>query len=63
MGADDYLSKPFNADELLVRAENLIQVRRMLRARFSEEVLPDTPADELEDVEPEAGENDQSMQP
>ncbi|MCZ6662298.1 MAG: ATP-binding protein [Actinobacteria bacterium] len=37
-GADDYLYKPFNAEELLVRVENLIEIRRQLRARFSEEV-------------------------
>ena len=39
LGADDYLSKPFSADELLLRVENLIEVRRRLRARFSNEVV------------------------
>jgi DNA-binding response OmpR family regulator len=38
-GADDYLAKPFSAHELLVRCENLIEVRRRLRARFSGEVV------------------------
>jgi signal transduction histidine kinase/AraC-like DNA-binding protein len=38
-GADDYLTKPFNARELLLRAENLIEVRRLLRDRFSGEVV------------------------
>ncbi|MCH8960718.1 MAG: response regulator [Bacteroidetes bacterium] len=38
-GADDYLNKPFNARELLLRAENLIEVRRLLRQRFSGEVI------------------------
>ncbi len=38
LGADDYLTKPFNAEELLVRVENLIEIRRHLRARFSSEV-------------------------
>jgi signal transduction histidine kinase/DNA-binding response OmpR family regulator len=37
-GADDYISKPFSASELMVRAENLIELRRMLRSRFSTEV-------------------------
>lgn len=32
LGADDYIVKPFNAHELLVRAENLIAIRKMLRA-------------------------------
>ncbi len=34
-GADDYLTKPFNANELLVRAKNLIVQRQQLRALFS----------------------------
>ena len=38
-GADDYLAKPFSADELLARCENLIEVRRRLRARFSGQVV------------------------
>ncbi|NBC16673.1 MAG: response regulator [Bacteroidetes bacterium] len=38
-GADAYLAKPFSAAELLARAENLIQIRRHLRQRFSQEVV------------------------
>ena len=34
-GADDYLVKPFEARELLVRVKNLIDGRRKLRERFS----------------------------
>ena len=37
-GAEDYIEKPFSASELLVRVENLIELRRTLRNKFSEEV-------------------------
>lgn len=38
-GVDDYLPKPFNARVLRSRVENLLELRRMLRARFAGEVL------------------------
>lgn len=34
-GADDYLAKPFNTDELLVRIKNLIEIREKLKQKFS----------------------------
>jgi len=35
VGADDYLAKPFSSDELMARMENLIEMRRYLRARLA----------------------------
>ena len=34
-GADDYLTKPFDLQELLVRVENLINIRKKLQEKFS----------------------------
>ncbi|NUO02383.1 MAG: response regulator, partial [Saprospiraceae bacterium] len=33
-GADDYLTKPFNTEELLVRMSNLVEMRQKLRAHY-----------------------------
>jgi DNA-binding response OmpR family regulator len=38
LGADEYLTKPFNVNELLVRINNLLEQRRNLRERFSKEI-------------------------
>ncbi len=38
-GADDYIYKPFNAAELRKRAENLIELRRLLRERYRGRML------------------------
>ena len=38
-GADDYITKPFNMQELVVRIKNLIEQRQKLREQFSRDVI------------------------
>ena len=40
-GVDEYLTKPFNAQELLVRVKNLIRQRQNLRELFSKNISLD----------------------
>ena len=37
-GADDYLTKPFDNEELTVRVKNLIAQRQLLQSRYSEQI-------------------------
>jgi len=37
-GADDYLIKPFDADELNIRIKNLITIRENLQKKYSQEI-------------------------
>lgn len=39
LGADDYLIKPFNTDELKTRVRNLIKIRQQMREKFRSEML------------------------
>jgi DNA-binding response OmpR family regulator len=50
-GADDYIAKPFNPDELLARINNLIQQRKILREKFVTDYWqgPQTPGFQITD--------------
>lgn len=49
LGADDYLAKPFNTDELQIRVRNLIAIRKALQQKYRESVYQETSAVEPKD--------------
>lgn len=38
LGADDYITKPFEQKELLIRVKNLIEQRKLLKEKFSKDI-------------------------
>ena len=41
-GTDAFITKPFNSDELMLRVEKLLELRRMLRDKYSNALLDDS---------------------
>ena len=58
--ADEYLTKPFDARELLMRAQNLLNIRAILKKRFGETAFE--VVEQTEHSEPQAPEDDLSRQ-
>ncbi|MFH0758181.1 MAG: ATP-binding protein [Bacteroidota bacterium] len=50
-GADDYIIKPFDAEEMQVRVKNLIEQRKRLKEKFMKEVLSDSSEMDLPPVD------------
>jgi signal transduction histidine kinase/DNA-binding response OmpR family regulator/ligand-binding sensor domain-containing protein len=52
-GADDYIIKPFDAEELRLRVKNLVEQRRRLREKFKKEFAhdPETEEDDPQSVQ------------
>jgi DNA-binding response OmpR family regulator len=50
-GADDYIGKPFDIDELVVRIENLVANRRRLQQKYSKDILLSSPEIKFESID------------
>jgi signal transduction histidine kinase/DNA-binding response OmpR family regulator/ligand-binding sensor domain-containing protein len=46
LGADDYLAKPFNTDELQIRVRNLIAIREALQQKYKQSIHQEPSIDE-----------------
>lgn len=60
--ADEYLGKPFLGDELLLRVQNLLSIRDIIRNKFTAQIKDISPPATLIDVKSKKG-NDLDIQP
>jgi DNA-binding response OmpR family regulator len=51
-GADAYLSKPFDVTELLVRLENLNDLRRKMKEKYKGALLQTSPSEKIQSMHP-----------
>ena len=51
-GADDYLTKPFNSEELRARMDNLVTIRRQLRQRYYQSSMTNNTSEVEDDLTP-----------
>jgi YesN/AraC family two-component response regulator len=50
-GADAYLSKPFNIDELEIQIQNLLEIRKKLKEKYSRQILLEPTKIIIEDID------------
>jgi signal transduction histidine kinase/AraC-like DNA-binding protein len=50
-GADDYVVKPFNSKELIIRTKNLIEQRNKLREKYSHQIFSGSVASKVQSVD------------
>ena len=48
---DDYLTKPFDADELALRVDNLLEIRRLITSAVGQQVSKSNPIEYLRSIE------------
>ena len=60
-GADAYLSKPFNSDELRTRVEKLLEGRRLLQEKFMQTTLIERKPEKGEEAPPEKPEKEEAQ--